>query len=248
MRSLTLAGTPLTILALLLLGSGNDITHAKTYVGPVAAPHTARIAFVIQNGKFLAYVCSGSDDFAGGTCASWLRGDIGKNGTFKIKNGAVILSGKLDGEVVTGTVTGAQGKDLFFRADVSTQANAGLFREQRPVNGREIVAGWIRDEQGEVVGSVNEAGANSTKVNGFGVTQSSEGPPFILHVPPQPAQDVAVQKVGDLISSGTRNNGGKKFPTGDVSQPKNNGGKKFSTGDVSQPKNNGGKKFPTSEQ
>jgi hypothetical protein len=211
MRPLAITGTPLMILALLFVSGGDEPGQAKTYVGPVAAPHTARIAFVIQEGEFMAYVCSRENDFAGETCASWLKGTIDKDGVFNIKNSGITLSGKVAGEVVTGTVTGVQHNDLFFRADLSKEGNAGLYREQHHVTGHEIVAGWIRDEQGEVVGSVNEAGANSTKEKAFGVTQSSEGPPFFLHIPPQPAEDVRVGKLDNLDRvSAKKNNGGKK--------------------------------------
>lgn len=214
MRPLAITGTPLMILALLFVSGGDEPGQAKTYVGPVAAPHTARIAFVIQEGEFMAYVCSRENDFAGETCASWLKGTIDKDGVFNIKNSGITLSGKVAGEVVTGTVTGVQRNDLFFRADLSKEGNAGLYREQHRVTGHEIVAGWIRDEQGEVVGSVNEAGANSTKEKAFGVTQSSEGPPFFLHIPPQPAEDVRVGKLDKLDNldrvSAKKNNGGKK--------------------------------------
>jgi hypothetical protein len=204
------------ILALLFVSGGDEPGQAKTYVGPVAAPHTARIAFVIQEGEFMGYVCSRENDFAGETCATWLMGTIDKDGVFKIKNSGITLSAKVAGEVVTGTVTGVQGNALFFRADLSKEGNAGLYREQQRVTGHEIVAGWIRDEQGEVVGSVNEVGANSTKEEAFGVTQSSEGPPFFLHIPPQPAEDVRVGKLDKLDDpyrwAGGRNGGKKKLP------------------------------------
>ena len=64
---------------------------------------------------------------------------------------------------MTGTVTGVQRNDLFFRADLSKEGNAGLYREQHHLTGHEIVAGWIRDEQGEVVGSVNEVGGQTAR-------------------------------------------------------------------------------------
>ena len=141
---------------------------------------------------------------------SWLKGTIDKGGVFNIKNSGITLSGKVAGEVVTGTVTGVERNDLSFRADLSKEGNAGLYREQHHVTGHEIVAGWIRDEQGEVVGSVNEVGANSMKEKAFGVTQSSEGPPFFLHIPPQPAEDVRVGKLDNLDRVARKNNGGKK--------------------------------------
>ena len=140
---------------------------------------------------------------------SWLKGTIDKGGVFNIKNSGITLSGKVAGEVVTGTVTGVERNDLSFRADLSKEGNAGLYREQHHVTGHEIVAGWIRDEQGEVVGSVNEV-RKQHEGKSLRCDAIQRRPSLFLHIPPQPAEDVRVGKLDHLDRVARKNNGGKK--------------------------------------
>ena len=99
-----------------------------TYIGELSgAPESARIAFVVEGEKFVAYVCSSDQEF-NDLLSRWCRGDV-KDGKLSAKApcGAEVTAA-VTAESITGTLK-KQGKSHEFTARaIAGDANAGLFR------------------------------------------------------------------------------------------------------------------------
>ena len=131
---------------------------AATYIGELkGAPESARIAVVVEGGKFVAYVCSNDQPF-NDAFSRWFRGDT-KAGKMSVKadNGATVTASATD-DAITGTLT-KDGKSHEFTAKrITGDANAGLFRAAESVGDDAYVIGWIADETGAVVGTGGKRG------------------------------------------------------------------------------------------
>ena len=74
-----------------------------TYIGELnGAPESARIAFVVEGDKFVAYVCSGDKPFNEGF-SRWLRGDV-KDGKMSVTVDEIQLTATLKDDRVSGTL------------------------------------------------------------------------------------------------------------------------------------------------
>lgn len=129
---------------------------ATTYIGELAgAPESARVAFVVEGDKFVAYVCSGDQPF-NNTFSRWFRGDV-KGGGMAVTADGVELKATLK----DGTVSGTLKKDkthAFTARAIPGDANAGLFRAGERFGDDDYVVGWIIDEKENVVGTGGKKG------------------------------------------------------------------------------------------
>ena len=127
-----------------------------TYVGELKdTPETARIAFVIEGSKFVAYVCSGDQTF-NDTFSRWFRGDV-KDGQLSATIDGVGLTAALKDDAVSGTIKKDKAHDFTAKA-IAGDANAGLFRASETFDEKDYIAGWIVDEKGNVVGTGGRRG------------------------------------------------------------------------------------------
>lgn len=127
---------------------------AKVYVGTVKGGHaTARVAVVVKDGEFVAYVCSREEEFNAAN-SGWFRGKVTAAGIDAAADDKRTLKGKLGDKSATLTVGGGKAELTAELALVAADAVAGLYRDEAEVDGQLYVAGWIIDEKGEVAGSV----------------------------------------------------------------------------------------------
>lgn len=127
-----------------------------TYIGELkGAPESARISFVIEGDKFVAYVCSADKAF-NETFSRWLRGEVTK-GKLSAKSpcGAAVTA-SASADTVTGTLTKEGTSFVFTAKAVAGDANAGLFRAADKLGEDDVIFGWIMDEKGEIVGSATQ--------------------------------------------------------------------------------------------
>ena len=178
-------------------------TPVKTFIGELAgAPDSARIAFVVEAGKFVAYVCSGDEPF-NDKFSRWFRGDIRDGKLSAATQCEAKLNATLSGDTLTGNLT-KEGKTHEFTAKVlAGDANAGLFRAGETFGEDDYTVGWIVDEKENIVGTGGKRG---------GKVQTPQ--------PPKGTENLAAQigdkkvEAGKVIGAGTganANNTGKKI-------------------------------------
>lgn len=115
-----------------------------------SADQTIAVAIAVRRGQAAAYLCDGA------SVEWWLEGSVrGSEVTLSGKNGAR-LGGTLTDGVVAGTIR-AGGRKWSFTAPVA-KPPAGLYSGESTVNGRASRIGWIRLQDGTVVGTRNVAG------------------------------------------------------------------------------------------
>jgi len=114
------------------------------------------VAVAVHGDKAIAYVCNGS------TVEGWMRG--------KVAGDKLVLTGKnqthLTASYHAGKVTGdveAHGTDYSFSVSTvskSTSKSSGLYQATAVVQGKTIKAGWIVQDDGTQIGSleINESG------------------------------------------------------------------------------------------
>lgn len=130
---------------------------APTRTTPTRADFVGRVgggggsvAVSVHGDKAIAYVCNGS------TVEGWMRG--------KVENGKLTLTGKdkahLTASIHTSTVTGdveAHGTDYSFSVSTvskSSSKSSGLYQATAVVQGKTIKAGWIVQDDGTQIGSL----------------------------------------------------------------------------------------------
>lgn len=127
---------------------------AKVYVGTVKGGHaTARVAVVVQDGEFVAYVCSRDEEFNAAN-AGWFRGKVTAAGINVSNPDDWTIKGKVEEKSASLTIACGKTQMTADAALVAADAVAGLYRDEAEVDGQVYVAGWIIDEKGEVAGSV----------------------------------------------------------------------------------------------
>jgi len=140
---------------------------APTRTTPTRADFAGRVgggggsvAVAVHGDKAIAYVCNGS------TVEGWMRG--------KVENGKLTLTGKnktkLTASIHSGTVTGdveAHGTDYSFSVSTvskSSSKSSGLYQATAVVQGKTIKAGWIVQDDGSQIGSLETDESGTTAV------------------------------------------------------------------------------------
>lgn len=125
-----------------------------TFVGEITgAPESARIAFVVEGNKFVAYVCSGDQTF-NDSFSRWLRGEV-KDGKLSVTVDEIELVATLKDTTLTGTIKKGKAHEFTAKA-IPGDANAGLFRAADKLGDDDVIFGWIMDEKGTVVGTAGK--------------------------------------------------------------------------------------------
>lgn len=116
---------------------------------------SAAIAVSVRDGRAIAYFCDGRTE------ESWLRGDVGDDGTLHLTGAkGARLDGTLEeGERLRGTVDVA-GAHRAFTADRAKKPS-GLWRATATVRSAKIDAGWIVLKDGTQVGVLTRDGEPS---------------------------------------------------------------------------------------
>ncbi|HEX3311879.1 MAG TPA: hypothetical protein VHS32_37010 [Streptosporangiaceae bacterium] len=163
---------------------------APTRTTPTRADFAGRVgggggsvAVAVHGDKAIAYVCNGS------TVEGWMRG--------KVENGKLTLTGKnkakLTASIHTGTVTGdveAHGTDYSFSVSTvskSSSKSSGLYQATAVVQGKTIKAGWIVQNDGTQIGSLetDELGENAVTAPKLDVaTMTARIGNVVLHAVP----------------------------------------------------------------
>jgi hypothetical protein len=163
---------------------------APTRTTPTRADFVGRVgggggsvAVAVHGDKAIAYVCNGS------TVEGWMRG--------KVENGKLTLTGKnkakLTASIHTGTVTGdveAHGTDYSFSVSTvskSSSKSSGLYQATAVVQGKTIKAGWIVQNDGTQIGSLetDELGENAVTAPKLDVaTMTARIGNVVLHAVP----------------------------------------------------------------
>jgi len=163
---------------------------APTRTTPTRADFAGRVgggggsvAVAVHGDKAIAYVCNGS------TVEGWMRG--------KVENGKLTLTGKnktkLTASIHTGTVTGdveAHGTDYSFSVSTvskSSGKSSGLYQATAVVQGKTIKAGWIVQDDGTQIGSleIDESGKTAVTAPKLDVaTMTARIGNVVLHAVP----------------------------------------------------------------
>jgi hypothetical protein len=163
---------------------------APTRTTPTRADFAGRVgggggsvAVSVHGDKAIAYVCNGS------TVEGWMRG--------KVENGKLTLTGKnkahLTASIHTGTVTGdveAHGTDYSFSVSTvskSSSKSSGLYQATAVVQGKTIKAGWIVQDDGTQIGSleIDESGKTAVTAPKLDVaTMTARIGNVVLHAVP----------------------------------------------------------------
>jgi hypothetical protein len=124
---------------------------SKTYIGRLdGAPASVRVGIVCDERRFVAYLCSANDEF-NQKWSYWFKGDV-TNGAFASENQGLTMTGKVGAGGVEGTF-GGEKSAKFSASSVEGDGLAGLYRAAYDEDGDRYVAGWIVDENEEIVGS-----------------------------------------------------------------------------------------------
>ncbi|MGW6012644.1 hypothetical protein [Streptomyces sp. NPDC055210] len=117
---------------------------------------SSAVAVTLRDGKAVAYFCDGRDQ------ESWLKGDVEADGSMRLTNKqdrTQVLTGKLAGKRITGTVDMGQRK-YGFTAAKSLKPNA-LYRATDTVSDTKIDGGWIVLQDDSQVGILKRDGKAS---------------------------------------------------------------------------------------
>jgi hypothetical protein len=164
---------------------------AATYVATLdGAPDSARLGLVCDGKSFLAYVCSGDEQFTA-DAARWFRGECdGKSIKASSPDGRT-LTATLTAAGMTGTLTAA-GKTYKFTAEAAAADSlAAVYRAEDDGDDGAVVFGWVVDADGFVAGARQQKDKPTTPLKGQGVLNGLSGqakkdsPP----VSGQPVQD-----------------------------------------------------------
>lgn len=137
------------IIYLLLSACSSPVpTEATTYIAKINnAPESARVGIVIENGKFVLYICSLDDDFNLST-ARWFFNDLEGDGTVAgLSPDGVRVNGSIIKDSFTGIITNLQGEVITFRGSaIPSGGPAGLYRGVGQYDGQDVVVGAIVEE------------------------------------------------------------------------------------------------------
>lgn len=118
-----------------------------SYVGETEDA-TTFVAIVIYKNEALAYVCDGDQ------AVQWFSGTLSADGQLQLRSAETwTLAAKLDGTVVTGHYTNAEGRAVRFTAPPAN-GEAGLYRTEFERDGVVYIGGWVVREDGEQRGAV----------------------------------------------------------------------------------------------
>jgi hypothetical protein len=136
------------VICLLLSACSSPVpTEATTYIARINhAPESARVGIVIEDGKFVLYICSLDDAFNLST-ARWFTNDLQADGTVAgISPDGVKVNGSINKDSFTGIITNLQGEVITFRGlSVPTGGPVGLYRGVGDYDGQEVIVGAIVD-------------------------------------------------------------------------------------------------------
>jgi hypothetical protein len=139
----------LIVLSILLTACGGSATEgAVSYIAKIDnAPDSARIGFVIENHKFIAYITSLDDTFNVST-ARWFSGVAEGDGTFAgTSEDGVKINGSAYGNSFTGFITNLQGNRLLFRGSaIPAGGPAGIYQGVGEYDGQQVIVGAVIDE------------------------------------------------------------------------------------------------------
>ncbi len=125
-----------------------------TFVGKVSGSD-AYVAVVAAGKEVLAFVCDGDRLVKRrGTMAEWFAGPRSGNRLELVSENGARLEASLGARRAAGKVTPAKGATLTFEARPAT-GDAGLYRAQGLIEGRDVLAGWIVLGDGTFHGSSN---------------------------------------------------------------------------------------------
>jgi hypothetical protein len=136
------------IAILLSACSGAPTEGTASYIGTISdAPESARVGIVVENGKFILYICS-LDDAFNASLSRWFTGDLDGDGTFAGTSAdGVMVNGTVNGNLFTGFITTPQGNRLNMRGSlIPAGGPAGLFRGTGEYEGKPVVIGVVIDE------------------------------------------------------------------------------------------------------
>ena len=130
--------------------------EATTYIAKISnAPDSARVGIVIEDGKFVVYICSLDDAFNQST-ARWFAGTLEGDGTVSgLSPDGVRVNGSIIKTSFTGIITNLQGQVITFRgSSVPAGGPVGLYRGTGNYNGQEVILGVIVDSDDVFVSTV----------------------------------------------------------------------------------------------
>jgi len=150
--------------------SSNQTQDVQHYVGQVEGTD-AFIGLVTDGSQITAYVCDGTDTTI--SILAWFKGSLSENAFTLVNDNNLTLTGKIDSGKASGSLSLADGSQHAFVSEIA-EGSAGVFREEKAVNGDVTVTGWIVLPNQEYRG-------------GFIISGSSAivgGPPAIVGGPP----------------------------------------------------------------
>lgn len=122
-------------------------TEATTYIAKISnGPESARIGILIDNGKFILYICSLDEEFNRLT-ARWFVNDLEPDGTVDgLSPDGVRVNGSIIKNTFTGIITNLDGKVTTFRGSaIPAGGPAGLYRGEGIYNGQAVILGAVFD-------------------------------------------------------------------------------------------------------
>jgi hypothetical protein len=191
----------ISVAACLIISLAQNWSHAAesgkstTFVGRVDgdAKSLRRIAIVVQDNQFIAYVCSKDAEF-NKTYSRWIKGSV-ENGKLNASAEGVSVQGELNDGRFSGTVAGKDAKALNFRAAAIVRSPvAGLYRATDTVKDSEFVVGWIVDGLHNVVGS-----CKNKKTGAQQVLQPAKPLPTPPAQQPTPEEAAAQETAADEV-------------------------------------------------
>lgn len=145
------------VVCLLASACGTSVPkEATTYIGTIHnSPESARIGIVIENLKFVVYICSLDDDFNAST-GRWFVGDLETDGTVDGRSSdGVKVNGSINYSNFTGIITNLQGEVITFQGkEVPIGGPAGLYRGVGEYDGQAVIVGAIVEDETFIASTV----------------------------------------------------------------------------------------------
>jgi hypothetical protein len=148
------AGLVVAVTAAWTAAAAAPAKPSQVYVGTVKGGHaSARLALVVNDGEFVAYVCGHDEDFNKAN-ATWFRGKVTGGAIDASNDEKRTLKGTVADKKATLTLGGGK-TDLTAEVTlVAADAVAGLYRDEAEVDDQTYTAGWIVDQDGTIAGAV----------------------------------------------------------------------------------------------
>jgi hypothetical protein len=144
---LVVAALAVAVLAPASVAAAHDKKKQTTFVATVEGTD-AYLSVVVGKNSAVAYLCDGQQ------LTEWLSGAVADNSVALESPGGASLVATRSGKKLEGTVILADGQVLTFEARVAKGKKAGLYREERTIDGVAYVGGWVELADGSVRGQV----------------------------------------------------------------------------------------------